>query len=577
MTELPDNRHVIAVQHFQAARQRADLELLSARLTGRSAELLSFEEIRRRLKASPERGWRELRVIPLDVIVGSVGRYTDFTRSFLPLNENDLTRWASVRAAFLSQRGVPPIELFQVGDVYFVLDGNHRVSVARSLKLTEIEAYVTPIKTRVPLTADVKIDDLIITEAYATFLEQTRLDESHPALDFRVTEPCSYGDLLEFIEIYQCFLAQTHQHDIPFAEAAQVWCDEVYLPLVQLIRERGILENFPERTECDLTLWLARHREELSEKIGWDINPETAANDLVAQHSPRRRGHRLRHRVLNSVIPSPLTAGPAPGAWRAERRTSDTHHLFREILVPISEDEAAWRAVAQALVVAQREEGTIHGICVAKEGVDPTIAMLQSRFEAYCREHTIPATFQLHQGERVADTLRERGLWNDLMVLRLVHPPGALPVERLRSGFSQLVRTSSCPILAVPGDLSQLQSPLLAYDGTRKAQEALFVASYLAACWQLPLSVVTVREGRQNRAGEEARRYLESQGIEADFIDLQKRNLSVGDHILHTTWARQNDFIIMGGYGEFPMLDIARGSSVDTVLRHSTMPVLICR
>jgi nucleotide-binding universal stress UspA family protein len=352
----------------------------------------------------------------------------------------------------------------------------------------------------------------------------------------------------------------------------------VYVPLVNLIRERGILRNFPGRTETDLCVWLVRHRENLSEAMGWTVPTDAAAQDLVAQHSPKRVVRRLRDKLRDAVIPSPLTAGPAPGTWREERHTSDVKRLFREILVPVSGEEEGWRALEQALVVAQREAGEVHGIYITTEATETAQEQrLQAEFESRCRQATIPGTLHIHSGGTIAEVIRGRGQWNDLMVLRLAHPPGSLPMDRLRSGFSHLIRTTSRPILAVPGEVSPLNRPLLAYDGSQKAQEALFVATYLAGCWQIPLTVVTISEGRRGRAGAEARQYLESRGVQAEFVELQKRNQSIGEHILHTAWVRERDLIIMGGYGSTPMVEIALGSSVDEVLRHSTVPILICR
>src|SRR5512139_1614866 len=98
----------MAVQDFQAARQRAAIQEVLARITGRPSELLSYEEVAEKLKLRirTERGMQH---IPLDAIVGSVGRYSDFTRTFLPRRKEDQDRWAGVRAAFLEDgAGLPP-------------------------------------------------------------------------------------------------------------------------------------------------------------------------------------------------------------------------------------------------------------------------------------------------------------------------------------------------------------------------------------------------------------------------------------------------------------------------------------
>src|SRR5262245_34512965 len=107
-----------AVQDFQSARQRASIQEVLARVTGRSNQLLSYDEVAEKLKlrARTERG---IHNIPLDAIVGSVGRYSDFTRAFLPRRDEDKERWASVKAAMETGTGLPPIEVYQVGEVYF--------------------------------------------------------------------------------------------------------------------------------------------------------------------------------------------------------------------------------------------------------------------------------------------------------------------------------------------------------------------------------------------------------------------------------------------------------------------------
>ena len=151
----------LAIQDFQSARKKAAIQEVLARITGKSNQLLSYEEVADKLKlrARTDRGVQH---IPLDAIVGSVGRDTDFTRAFLPGRAVNQQRWANVKAAMEDGAGLPPIEVYKVGEVYFVMDGNHRVSIARQEGATSIEAHVIEVRTNVPLTPDVQPDDLII-------------------------------------------------------------------------------------------------------------------------------------------------------------------------------------------------------------------------------------------------------------------------------------------------------------------------------------------------------------------------------------------------------------------------------
>src|SRR5260221_8387363 len=192
-----------AVQDFQAARQRAAIQEILARITGKSTQLLSYEEVAEKLKLRirTERG---IQHIPIDAIVGSVGRDTDFTRTFLPRRNDDKERWANVKAVFIEgSAGLPPIEVYKVGEVYFVIDGNHRVSIARQEKFTTIEAHVIELQTDIKLTPDVQPDDLIIKAEYVEFLDATRIHEARPNVDLSVTTCCQYDKLMEQIYISQ--------------------------------------------------------------------------------------------------------------------------------------------------------------------------------------------------------------------------------------------------------------------------------------------------------------------------------------------------------------------------------------
>ena len=131
----------MAIRDFQSARQKAGIQEVLARVTGKSNQLLSYDDVAKKLRLQ-NRTERGIQNIPLNAIVGSVGRYTDFTRTFLPLQDSDRDRWARVKSAMEGNLGLPPIEVYKVGEVYFVVDGNHRVSVAREQGQEFIDADV---------------------------------------------------------------------------------------------------------------------------------------------------------------------------------------------------------------------------------------------------------------------------------------------------------------------------------------------------------------------------------------------------------------------------------------------------
>ena len=574
-----------AILDFRHARRQAKRERLKARLSGQSADLFSYEEVRQILRASAGRQIG-LRDIPLAAIIGSVGRYSDFTRSFLPLQSKDEQRWAMVHKKSTDLEGLPPIEVYQIGEAYFVRDGNHRVSVARSLGATHIQAYVTTVDSKIPLSPEVQCDDLIAKAEYADFLDRTHLDKVRPLADLSVTSPGQYPLLLEHIEAHRYFMGLDLQREIPYEQALAHWYDQIYLPAVQIIRDQGILQDFPDRTEADLYLWLSEHRADLEAALGWEIEPEAAAADLVEQFGSGARPRMLRamQRLLDALTPDQLEGGPAAGTWRRERQVIQRDDcLFADILVPVSGDERGWQAVALAVEIACREDARLLGLHVVRSAAevnsDP-VRVIQAEFARQCEMFGVRGKLAVEIGQ-VARSICERSQWADLVVLDLAYPPAPHPAARLSSGFRTLIRRCPTPVLAVPGTFSPLSRLLLAYDGSPKAKEALYIATYLAARGQDsgdqgPLVVVTVIEGGEIAPDilVEAGEYLETQGVEA--ILLQNHG-PVAEVILEAAQEHGSNLILMGSYGHSPVFEVVLGSVVDRVLRAGQQPVLVCR
>jgi nucleotide-binding universal stress UspA family protein len=569
-----------AMRDFHQARRRAALEEIMARMSGKSVDLLSYEDVRQKLKArgSTPRGLQD---IPLNAIVGSAGRYTDFTRSFLPRRDSDKDRWARVKAKVTDLEGLPPIEVYQIGEAYFVQDGNHRVSVARELGATHIQAYVTEVRTKVPLSPDDQPDDLILKAEYAEFLDHTHLDALRPEADLSVTVPGQYQALEEHIEVHRYFMGLDQKREISYTEAVTHWYDEVYMPVVQVIREKGILRDFPGRTEADLYLWVSEHRAALEKALGWEIRPEAAATDLAEQSSarPGRAVARVSAKILDVITPDELESGPSPGEWRRGHLASHQDgHLFSDILVPVSGHESGWHALEQALEVARREEGRLHGLHVVSSEAERSSTKaqaVQAEFNRRCEAAGIRGKLAIEAGG-VARKICERNRWTDLMVVNLAYPPPPQAVARLSWGFRALIQRCASPILVVPGASSPLDRALLAYDGSPKANEALFVATYLSGRWNISLAVVTVMENG-NSASEtliDAQRYLESHSVHATYV---QESGPIPEMILKTAEEQRSNLLIMGGYGHNPLVAVVLSSKVDQVLRTSRQPMLICR
>jgi len=574
----------IAIDDFHRQRQLAALESLLSRLTGKSNELLSFGDVARRLHIS---GGSDLGLqdIPLDAIVGSVGRYEDFTRRFLPRQNRDLTRWARVKGLVASNpHGLPPIDVYKVGEVYFVKDGHHRVSVARMLKASHIQAYVIEVRTKVPITADMRPDDLFLKEEYVDFLDQTQIDRVVPEANLSVSICGAYQDLAHHIQVHQYFMGLDLKRDVSFDEAIQHWYSDVYKPVEQAILEKGILEEFPGRTPADLYLWISNHRDSLEKQLGWRIRPDVAALDLMEKKSPRlvRVFDRVRRRVYRVVVPNVLESSTRENGSRRSRLEAQQEAaacLFRDILIPLSGEEDSWSAVDQAIQMTSSEAITLHGLHViptSKEIDEHAVQDLRERFTRRCLEAGIQGNLAVESGD-ISNLVVERSVLSDLVILNVAHPPASQPLSRLSSGLRMIIHRSARPILAVPGQASTFDHLLVAYDGSPKAREALFISAYFASKRGSRLTVLTVVQGLQNQPAQAlgaAQKYLVDRGVTATYLEKTGTGPGV---ILDTVENQQCTMILMGGYGFKPMVEVVLGSSVDLVLQETQVPVLICQ
>ncbi|MCP4401291.1 MAG: universal stress protein [bacterium] len=701
-----------ALQDFRRARRQASLEQMFAFLKGRSNDLLSYEDVRKKLKVTGMSAGK-LEEIPLNAIVGSVGRYKDFTRSFLPRSDSDQGRWAKVKSIATGMEGLPPIEVYQIDEVYFVLDGNHRVSVARQLGAEYIEAYVVKIKTKVPispdiqpdelqqkaeyadfldkthldalrpgadltmslagryrlleeqieehryflgteqqreipynealmnwydriylpvvgvikkhdiledfpaqtltdlylwiseyraairegnvqyfeehmteileklpLVPDIELDTLILDAEYIDFLEYTQIEKIRPKADLRVTAPGKYAILEKHIEVHRHFLGENAQREIPVEEAVSRWYDNVYMPVAITIRRLGMLKDFPHRTEADLYLWISEYQQKLERRLGWEILPEKAAGDLANSFSktPERVFSRVGGKVYDAMMPDEFESGPPPGVWRKEDLGRHNERLFDSILVPVSGRERSWIALDQALMFARLRGQHVYGLHVIPSGDEAAhvnALKVQAEFAARCREQGVNGTLTIQEGE-IDRKVCELSRWADLVIINVVHPPGTNPLAKFKSGLRTILWRCSRPVLAVPKFCSEIRRIVLAYDASRKADEALFIGAYMGSSWSIPLLVVTVEEiGRTSPSVMNlAKDYLKRRHVEADYVTASG---NVSEMILTVAENYECDLIIMGGYGRGPMLEMVLGSTVNRILQKSHIPVLICR
>jgi hypothetical protein len=243
---------------FAAARLRALFGQVVDALRGHRQRLLSFDEVREELHlAGPV--YRGVESVPLERIVGSLNRYRDFDRRFLPTQSHTQSRWHRINRAWYRDLHLPPVLLYQVGEVYFVVDGNHRVSVARAQGQTHIDAEVRECASRVPLTPDLQPEDIGRLGEAVEFLERTRLDTLLPGVRIEPTILGGYDRLLEHIAVHRYYMGLERKRDVDEAEAILHWYETLYRPLTQIVEHSGVLEEFSGRTSADLYLWIMDH------------------------------------------------------------------------------------------------------------------------------------------------------------------------------------------------------------------------------------------------------------------------------------------------------------------------------
>lgn len=251
---------------WDQARRKVLYQRVVCAVTQCSVDMMSFRDVKKRLRLGTphSRGLQEIR---LKQVKGSVGRFEDFTSAFLPRRDSLQDRWKNVEKLMLAGKA-PPIDVYQVGNAYFVVDGNHRVSVGRQLGLETIEAYVTEFDTPFQLGPDDDIDNLFIEAERAQFLEKVRESNAKAAAGIVFTCAGCYRDLIGQIDAYRAGMEARDGQPATYEQAFVAWQDDVYKKALKAIRQEGMTEMFPERTEADLFIWSWQNSQALEEAVG---------------------------------------------------------------------------------------------------------------------------------------------------------------------------------------------------------------------------------------------------------------------------------------------------------------------
>jgi hypothetical protein len=276
----------------KARRREAYRRLSQIAGRGRSRPLLSLDEVSRRLRAF-EQTYVGVRPIRIADVVGTVSRVEDFDRDFLPKRSKIQERWRIVEGSF-PEGDFPPIVVYELDGRYFVVDGHHRVAIARQRGIEFIDAEITRLRSRTKLPPDADIGAIIMAEQERRFGEESGLERARPEATIEFSRPQGYIELLEHIKIHGFHLMMERAEALSVEEIAGDWYDRVYLPTVEAIHREGLTELWPKATDADLFLWVGQRRRELFPERTDDLDIEGAVRAARDTTPKPRRGSRAR-------------------------------------------------------------------------------------------------------------------------------------------------------------------------------------------------------------------------------------------------------------------------------------------
>lgn len=556
-----------ALDDFHRLRSKAALERFWAGIRGESLDLMPYDEVSSKLRAVSQTNIG-VQQVPLENIVGSVNRTSDFDRNFRPLSDGDRSRWANVKAAMTSPytTGVPPVSLYKIGEAYFVLDGNHRISIAKEMGLDSIEAYVTEVKTKVPLSSSFTLEELAEKAALADFLEDTHLDRILPGIDLSLKRIENYPLLVEHINVHQYYMGIDQNREVSFDDAALDWYDHVYSPVVKIIEDSGLRYEFPDFTITDLYLWVLDRQQDLREEYGTSFKTENVVDFVASMEGKQTKDSgTAADRELERRISGELEGH------------SDC--LFRDILVGLSHSDVDLLAQKQAMMMNRCGDGSILGLHVKADSdlaTPETEAELETTFYQQLNERQMKGRFIKVSGT-VSKTLQEYGLLSDVTVVKLSYPPGGSVFDRLSSGIITLLQTSRRPIMFVKEVVMPVSRVLLIYDEGEKGREALYIAAYYAARYGCGLFIMMPEKDSKSSEGafNFAVDYLAAVNLDFEVVP-QSSNL-LSESLESLILENSISTVMLGGYRSSGLIGRIFSSAVDRVLELSSVPVLVCQ
>lgn len=260
-------------EDFSKVRNKALVNSLQHFLSPEETKLISLNDIKELLHPDNE-VYAGMQVVPIEKIIGSEGRYNDFDNLFFPKHSHLKNRWLNIDKAYMRGEILPAVTLYEIGGVYFVRDGNHRVSVAKARGVEFIDAEVISLRTEIHLTPGKSMETIIkqiIAYEKRLFYAKTNYGDitGNWSLDF--TTAGQYDVIYNHILTHKYYINLNQVEEISMTDAIMSWHNTVYMPVVNTIIQHKIMKKFRRRTVSDLYVWLVKYWDELKKAMGSDI------------------------------------------------------------------------------------------------------------------------------------------------------------------------------------------------------------------------------------------------------------------------------------------------------------------
>lgn len=274
-------------EDFAKARNKAFFNEIQHLLSPEEASLISLNDVKQLIRPINET-YLGMKVIPIDKIIGSEGRYKDFDNNFFPKSSHLRHRWEHVDEAAIKSITLPPIKVYEINGLYFVRDGNHRVSVAKARGTEFIDAEVVTLQSEIKLKKPNNMNDIvkqIINYEKRLFYAETSFGDITDfwCLDF--SRAGRYDVIYNHILTHKYFLNQQQEDEVSMEDAILSWFTKVYVPIISTIQKKKILKKFPKRTYSDLYVWIVRYWDDLKHKFGNNEIPiDMAVEDFTKKY-----------------------------------------------------------------------------------------------------------------------------------------------------------------------------------------------------------------------------------------------------------------------------------------------------